>query len=843
MLQLNSKNLKGLTGQEAAEALKKYGLNELPDPKKRTMLKMFLEVLREPMFFLLLASGILYLFLGDIYEAMMLLGAIFIVIGITLYQEQKTENALAALRDLSSPQALVIRDGKQKRIPGREVAVNDLVIISEGERVPADGVLLQTSNLNLDESLLTGESISVRKTSGGSQDQQIHHPGGDNTPFVFSGTLVVRGQGIFQAVSTGQKTEMGKIGRALEDIGSEQTDLQKQTAVVVKNFAFIGLAICVFVFIYYSYTHNDWLNGLLAGLTLAMSMMPEEFPVVMTVFLALGAWRISRKKVLTRRIPAVETLGAITTLCVDKTGTLTMNKMAVEKICIGTKIYETKDLNNLPEKFFDFVRCALLATPVDPFDPMEKAINELGIRTGIVDRQKYEFLKGYPLSDKLLAMSNVWRMDNGETVIAAKGSPEAIMDICHLSDSEKKQVEKQVERLAGQGLRVIGTAKARASEKLPEEQHDFDFEYVGLLGLVDPIRPEVPAAIAECRSAGVKVIMITGDYPGTAKMIAQKIGFGKSEKIMTGSEMENMSEEEFQKKIKNVSIFARIVPEQKLMIVKALKAGQEVVAMTGDGVNDAPALKAADIGIAMGKRGSDVAREASALILLDDNFASIVAAIKMGRRIYDNLKKAITFIFSVHIPIAGISLLSVLMGWPLVLLPVHIVFLEMIIDPACSIVFEMEKAEADLMKRKPRKLNSRLFSYKVMMTGLIQGLAVFAAVALVYSFSLSNGLSENQARVLAYMNLVLGNLGLILINRSRSESIFATLKKPNPALWWVVLSAIFFLAVSMSAQFTRKIFKFDPVSWQDLFYSFAVIAAAIIVSEILKLTLVQRLRK
>ncbi len=838
-------NLYGLNDQEVFERLAQDGYNELPTAKRRTIFNILFEVIREPMFLLLLACGGLYLVLGDVEEALMLLGFVFVVIGITLYQEQKTEKALDALRDLSSPRALVIRNSEQIRIAGREVVRDDIMLVSEGDRVPADAVLLSATSLSVDESLLTGESVPVRKkTWDGIED--MGRPGGDDLPFIYSGTMIVKGQAIARVRSTGAATEMGKIGKALQTLETEDTNLQQQTGSIVKTFAFVGLILCLSVIVIFGLTRGDWLHGFLAGIALAMATLPEEFPVVLTIFLALGAWRISQHKVLTRRVPAIEMLGAATALCVDKTGTLTMNHMTVSKVCVGGKLHDISiRQDNLPEELHPIIEYSILASPTDPFDPMEKAMKELGTRTLLNTEHLHSdwaLQREYPLSEKLLAMSRVWNSPDGnDYIIAAKGAPEAITDLCHLNHEKMGVVQQCIESMANEGLRVIGVARASfKAGDLPEIQHDFDFEFLGLLGLSDPVRPGVPEAVAECHTAGIRVIMITGDYPGTARNIAQQIGLKPLDQIMSGPELDQMDDVELQRRLRSTCIIARAVPEQKLRIVNALKANGEVVAMTGDGVNDAPALKAAHIGIAMGGRGTDVARESAALVLLDDNFASIVAAVRLGRRIFDNLKKAMTYIFSVHIPIAGMSLLPVIFKTPLALLPVHIVFMELIIDPACSVVFEMESDENDIMNRKPRKLDEPLFGRQMILNGLVQGLGVLAIVAAVYFYTLSTGLPESEARMLAFTNLVIGNLGLIFTNRSWTRSIASTLQIPNPALWWVSGAALAFLVLVLSVPFLQELFSFSPIHAWELPLCLMTGFLSILISESVKLPAVQR---
>ena len=834
-------SITGLSEQEAASRLQREGYNELPSTKQRSIFAIAFDVVREPMFLLLVACGAVYLVLGDMQEAIMLLGFVFVVVGITLYQERKTERALEALRDLSSPRALVIRDGGQKRIPGREVTRGDVIVLNEGDRVPADAVLMSCLNLSVDESLLTGESVSVRKTACAGMPE-IGRPGGDDLPFVFSGTLVVKGQGIATVQATGINTEIGKIGKALQSLEVEETSLQRETATIVRNLAFIGLFMCALVVVVYGLTRGNWLNGFLAGITLAMALLPEEFPVVLTVFLALGAWRISQKRVLTRRVPAVETLGAATVLCVDKTGTLTQNRMSVNTLYSNNAFYEVDYLTekSIPEHFHEVVEFSILASQKDPFDPMEKAFKELGnhylARTEHI-HDDWTLVHEYPLSNDLLALSHVWKSPSGnEYVIAAKGSPEAIADLCHCDESQKKEISSAIEIMANEGLRVLGVAKAYFTVTvLPGKQHDFAFEFLGLVGLADPVRPGVAEAVKECHTAGIRVVMITGDYPGTAANIAAQIGLHHTTNIITGQELDSMDDAGLQERIGTVNIFARVVPEQKLRIVNALKAVGEVVAMTGDGVNDAPALKAAHIGIAMGGRGTDVAREASALVLIDDDFSSIVQAVRMGRRIFDNLKKAIAYIFAVHVPIAGMSLLPVVFQWPLVLQPVHIVFLELIIDPACSVVFEAEPEEADVMTRPPRRPDAPLFGARTVGISVLQGLSVLVILLGIYFFALKRGQSEENARALTFTTLIVANLGLIFVNRSWSRTVLATLRSPNTALWWVTGGALLFLGLALYVPFLQQLFRFSLLHPADVALCIAAGVVSIIWFEILKL--------
>ncbi len=837
------KNIRGVSEAEAASRLESEGHNELPSTKKRNMLAIALDVIKEPMFLLLVACGIIYLLLGDIAEALMLLGFVFVVMGITFYQERKTERALEALRDLSSPRARVVRDGVEKRIAGRDVVRGDVIILSEGDRVPADAKIIHCINLSADESLLTGESVPVRKSSLSGKNAESVRPGGDDLPYIYSSTLIVQGYGVAEVICTGIRTEIGKIGKALQSLEQESTFLQKETGKLVKTISVVGLILCSLVVVLYGVINARWLDGFLAGITLAMAILPEEFPVVLTIFLAMGAWRISKKNVLTRRIPAVETLGSATVLCVDKTGTLTMNKMSLSKLFAGEKFFTistgTGEKAVLHENFHELVEYSLLASQIDPFDPMDKAIKETAEKnlseTEHVHRD-WKLMQEYPLSSDLLAISRVWESPSGsEYVIAAKGAPEAIMDLCHLDENRIKELSGKISAMADEGLRVLGVAKSTFKrEGLPEIQHDFRFEFIGFIGLSDPVRQTVPSAIKECHAAGIRVVMITGDYPGTAANIARQIGLVDHFGIITGPEMDAMSDEELKKRIENVCIFARVVPEQKLRIVNAFKSNGEIVAMTGDGVNDAPALKAAHIGIAMGGRGTDVARESAGLVLLDDDFSSIVQAVKIGRRIYDNIQKAVAYIFAVHVPIAGLSLIPILLKWPLILTPVHIVFMELIIDPACSMIFEAEPEESDVMNRKPRNPKAKLFNCRMIVISLLQGVVVLIIVMGVYWVSMMRGQGENEARALAFTSLIVANLGLIMTNRSWTRTIFSTLKTPNAAVSWVFGGAIIFMSIVLFVPSVREIFRFSYLHTIDILICIAAGVISIVWFEIFK---------
>jgi Ca2+-transporting ATPase len=809
---MSLQEISGLTSEQAMQRLSEYGYNELTPHQPRRLSRIAAEVLREPMFVLLLAAGGIYLLLGDISDALMLLGFVVIIIAMTVFQTQKSERVLEALRDLSSPRAQVIRDGKPQRIAGREIVPGDLLLLTEGDRVAADAVLLSCNDLFADESMLTGESAAVRKHAG-KPDMIAREPGGDDQPFVYAGTVLVQGAGIAQVTATGRASAIGQIGKSLEQAQSGDSPLRIQTGQLVRRLAIIAIALCTALVLLYGCTRGHWLNALLAGISLAMSTLPEEFPVILSIFMSLGAWRISQRGVLTRQLGAIETLGATTVLCTDKTGTLTENRMIIRKLYGGGQMLDVHELSDLPEPWHELVEFGILASERDPFDPMERALHELGKRTLTGSEHlhsEWQIVHEYSLSPDLLAMSHVWQgEDQPHHLVAAKGAPEAIIDLCHLPMDQARNIERVASGMADEGLRVLGVARARLQpgstpeRRWPECQHDIGFSFVGLLGLQDPLRPEVADAIAQCREAGIRVVMITGDHARTAQAIARELGLAAGE-VLTGTGLNALSERDLRLRLKEVQVFARIVPQQKLRLVEAFKANGEIVAMTGDGVNDAPALKSAHIGVAMGSRGTDVAREAAALVLLHDDFASLVATVRLGRRIYDNLRRAMSYTLAVHLPIVGMAMLPVLLGEPLLLMPAHIMFLELIIGPACSIFFEAEAEDANIMQRPPRSADEALFPGRRLAISLLQGIAALGVAAAVYGWALSTGHDENTVRALVFTAMVTGNIALVLANRSAN----ALKRQQNPTLRWIVLGTCSGLALTLGVPALRELFHF-----------------------------------
>ncbi|MBI3703673.1 MAG: cation-translocating P-type ATPase [Rhizobiales bacterium] len=835
--------MSGLSAIEARQRLQSEGYNELPHQDRRTPLRIVLEVLREPMLALLLGGGFIYLLLGDLKEALILLVFALLSVAITVIQETRTERVLEALRDLTSPRALVIRDGTRRRIAGREVARGDLIVLAEGDRIPADAVLVQAHDLQVDESLLTGESVPVRKIAATDIPASRARPGGDDLPFVYSGALVVRGSGIAEVVATGPRSEIGKIGQSLHALETEPPRLQVQTARLVRLAALGGAAVSILAVVLYGTLRGGWLDAVLAGITIGMSMLPEEFPVVLTVFMAMGAWRISKARVLTRRAASIETLGSATVLCTDKTGTLTENRMSIAELRLPDgavfRLREATDAT-VPGNFRELALHGLLASAPVPFDPMEKAFHEFA-RDGLkvadgLPGPDWKLAHSYGLRPDLLAMTQLWQTDEDTPsfAVAAKGAPEAVAHLCRLAPAELEAVRHAVDAMAAEGLRVLGVAKAaHEGERWPESQRDFPFVFLGLVGLADPLRPSVPDAVRECRSAGIRVVMITGDYPATARAIAQQAGLDASE-VMTGDAIERLDDSELARRAKTASVFARIMPEQKLRIVQALKSDGEIVAMTGDGVNDAPSLKAAHIGVAMGGRGTDVAREASSIVLLDDDFGSIVTAIRLGRRIYDNVRKAMGFIFAVHVPIAGLALLPLIFGLPIIFSPIHIAFLEMVIDPVCSLVFEAETDEEDVMRRKPRPPEAPLFSWPLVGWSVLQGGLAFGLVGAIFVIAHQRGMPEDEVRALTFFSLVLSIVSLILVNRSFSTSLVAAFRRPNPTLAWIILTIAMILGLSLLWPATSALFRFGPLHADDLALTLAAGGVVLVVLETLK---------
>lgn len=795
----------GLSRDQVASQREKYGENRLPDRENKSIVRLILTIISEPMIFLLLAVVVVYFFLGDWHETVVLALSVVGVVALELYQDSKTERALEALRSLSAPQCQVVRAGEYVTIPSVEVVVGDILIIGEGSRVAADGKLIESSNVAANESILTGESLPVEKTAGGQ---------------VFSGTVITSGHGLVEVTAVGEQTEMGRIGLSLHEIKPEKTLLQKEVGRVVRYIAVAAVFLAMLLTLLFWLLRGDFLHGFLAGLTLSIAILPEEFPVVLSVFMALGAWRLAKSNVLARKNQTIETLGGATVLCTDKTGTLTENRMAINQV-IAASGEEPSDAQRN-----EIIAYGILASQKNPSDPMEEAF--LAAADDLAEiYNSMDIVKEYPLDSHSFSVAQIWGRGGKPEIIALKGAPEEVFRLCRLPSEQQRRLQEIADDAADDGLRVLAIAKA-AAKNIEPSRDDYQYELLGLVGLSDPIRTEAKDAVALAHRAGIKVIMLTGDHTETARRIGREIGLN-TERVITGQEFLSVSEKQQRELVKTTEIYSRVAPNVKLAIITALKQNGEVVAMTGDGVNDGPALKSAHIGIAMGQRGTDVAREASSIVLLDDNFASIVQGVRIGRRIFANLQKAVMYIMIVHIPIAALSIVPVLLGWELILLPIHIVFFEFIIDPACTLVFESETEDEDTMRRPPRRISQSLFSRAVVLESLaIGGLLALMAV-LIHGGMLGSGASSDQARAVTYLTIILANIGMILALSGRKIIRLAVKQRGKNALAIVVVTASVALAAVYSLPFLRNLFKIAPLSPAE----FGLAATAAIIASLL----------
>ena len=824
----------GLTTAEARQRQQQYGKNELTPQKKENFLKKILHVLREPMFLLLLLAAAIYFVLGEPRDGAIMLVFVVGIITIDVVQEWKTDQTLNALKDLSAPRVTVLRDGTEQEIASADLVPGDLMMICEGIKVPADGVVLRCADLCVDESSLTGEAEGVWKVPADTVQEQKDYWRRD---YCYAGTLVTQGTALVEVDRIGAATEYGKIGLGVASAPREDTPLQRQTGKLVRTCAVIAgvLFVLVGAFTWRNLPDHRFadrlIESVLSGVTLAMAMIPEEFPVILTVFLSMGAWRLARKNSLVRRLPSVETLGAVSVLCVDKTGTITMNQMTVQELWTASGTER------------DLVETMGLGCETEAYDPMEKAMLRCCEEHGITRESLFEnkFVTEYAFTNELKMMGHVWRKGDG-LVIAAKGSPERILTICELTDAERAAAETQVNALSSGGLRVIAVAAARPESEaaIPAARTDCRLTLLGLVGLADPPRESVKDDIAVCNRAGIRVVMITGDNGVTASAIAKKIGIPGSGHMITGEALEAMTDEELRKAVQTVSIFSRVIPEHKMRIVKAFKENGEIVAMTGDGVNDAPALKYADIGIAMGKRGSEVSREAADLILMDDNFTTIVETVRDGRRIYDNIRKAVGYVFTIHIPIALSSLLAPFLGiapTALFLLPLHVVLLEVLIDPTCSIVLERQPAERDIMARRPRNPQEKLLTAGLLGKSVLQGLTVFAASFGAYFITLA-GKADNAptARAVGLAVIMLANLFLVQVNSSDRDLAVRSIARlaKDGVMWAVNLGTLALLGLILYTPLSVYL-KLAPLTGGQALTALALAAGSVLWYELVKI--------
>ena len=835
-MEADRKSLIGLTEKEAQTLLEQYGANELEPGKTQSFFKKALEIICEPMFLLLIAASVIYFLLGQARDGAVMLVFVAGIISIDIIQEWKTDKTLRALKNLSTPRVTVIRDGKQRELDSKELVPGDIMLIQEGVKIPADGVILRQSDLRTDESTLTGEAEGVWKVPYTGEEQADDYWHRDTC---YAGTLVTQGSATVRVTKTGALTEYGKIGTAVSGTEDKKTPLQKQTAGIVKTSA--GIAAFLFALVgavtYLNLPEyalgNRLVESVLAGITLTMAMIPEEFPVILTVFLSMGAWRLARKNALVKHLPSVETLGAVTVLCVDKTGTITQNRMTVS---------ETWASDGDEKQLCEIMG---LACETQTYDPMEKAMLSYCETLGITKEHLFgdDLITEYAFTDELKMMGHVWHHES-EIILAAKGSPEHLLSLCAMKDAEKQAAEEKVKALSQKGLRVIavGMLKPNKPEDIPSNLSDARLDFCGLVGLYDPPRVGVKDDIVVCTDAGIRVVMITGDNGITAASIARQVGITGDSGIITGDMLDAMDDEQLCEMVKSARIFSRVRPEHKMRIIKALKANGEIVAMTGDGVNDAPALKSADIGISMGQRGSEVSREAADLILMDDRFSTIVETVRDGRRIFDNIRKAVGYVFTIHIPIAFSALLAPMLGIVpenVFLLPLHVVLLELVIDPTCSIVLERIPAENTIMKRPPRHPGEKLLTRRILLKSIFQGLAILSASFGAYYWTLQSAPSEAVlARGMGLAVILISNLLLVFVNASDTESLLVSVRHTirEKTVWIAALGIILMLAIILYTP-VNVFLKLGALSAPEFLTAIGLAAAAVLWYEPVKAVL------
>ena len=789
----------GLSDAEVQAARSVHGTNALEAAESSGFWKALRTAFTEPMFLLLVAAATIYFILGELNEALFMLAAIVLISAISLYQDHRSRRALEALKQFTQPKARAIRNNHLVEVPTVELVKGDHVVVAEGELVPADGQVVHANDFSVNESILTGEAFSVPKSVGT-----------DNAGRVYRGTQAIGGLAVVLIKAVGQETEIGRIGRSLSSIDDSRSPLERQIQRFVRNMAIIGSVFFLIVWGFNFIASGDWLDSLLKGLTLAMSILPEEIPVAFTTFMALGAWRMMRMGVLVKQAKTVETLGAATVICTDKTGTITENRMELALVQARGSATPIAQADWSSPKARHLIATAMWASEPVPFDPMEIALHEAYARSTEHDRRTaFRMVHEYPLSGRPPMMTHVFANDLGERIIAAKGAPEAILACSDLSDAEEREVMAQVHAFAVQGYRVLAVGEATmADEAWPSEQQRFRVSYLGLVAFHDPPKKNIAQVFHDFGAAGIRTVIITGDNAVTATAIAEQVGFARMGEAVNGEAVHAMDEATLQRTVRERNLFTRMFPEAKLRVVKALKAQGEIVAMTGDGVNDGPALKAAHIGIAMGQRGSELAKEAAALVLLDDDLGRMVDAVAQGRRIYGNLKKAIQYIISIHIPIILTVALPLLLGWiyPNIFTPVHVIFLELLMGPTCSIAYESEPLEPGSMNRRPRRAELTFLSWNELRTSLAQGIMITIGVLGCYQYAIMNDLGENLTRTLVFTSLVVANIGLTLVNRSFEHSILSTIAYRNTLLRAIVLGTAALLIALLYVPLLRDFF-------------------------------------
>ncbi|KGO78761.1 haloacid dehalogenase [Flavobacterium beibuense F44-8] len=758
--------LKGLSSQEVEQSREKHGSNAINFKKENRIIMALKDLVKEPMIILLLVAAAIYFISGDIGDGIFMAASILLVATISLYQESRSRNALEKLKSYTRPHCKVIRNGEEQTINNEELVIDDLMIVEEGSSVAADGIIVQANDFSVNESVITGESFPVSKDEN-KEDKEV-----------YSGTIVVSGLAVARVTAIGIGTRLGQIGQSLEDISSEKTPLEKQIANFVKKMVIIGAVVFIAVWVFNYINSGNIVDSLLKSLTLAMSILPEEIPVAFTTFMALGAWRLMKAGIIVKQMKTVETLGSATVICTDKTGTITENKMTLARVAAFPNLIINKPgEDNLNPDDKQLISYAMWASEPIPFDPMETALHEAYLKLGEDKRPDFKMVHEYPLGGKPPMMTHIFEDSNGNRIIAAKGAPEAMMEVSGLTNYEKEKVNSTITQLAENGFRVLGVGHTVFDgNNFPEHQQDFKFRFNGIVAFYDPPKENISSVFQSFYDAGIEVKIVTGDNALTTASIAKQVGFKDYDKTLSGDELMKLTDEELKDKVMHTAIFTRMFPEAKLKIINALKACNQVVAMTGDGVNDGPALKTAHIGIAMGKKGTEIAKDAASLILPDDNLAKMVDAIAMGRKIYTNLKKAIQYIISIHIPIILTVFIPLAAGWiyPNIFTPVHVIFLELIMGPTCSIIYENEPMEKNTMNHKPRPFTATFFNLGELLTSIIQGLAITAGTIGVYLYAVSLNLTESHVRTMVFVTLISANIFLTLVNRSFYYSLITS---------------------------------------------------------------------
>ncbi|MBB2950615.1 cation-translocating P-type ATPase [Sphingobacterium sp. JUb56] len=812
------KDLKGLTENQVKQSVEKYGYNDLKTKRNNGTWRLLINIVKEPMLILLIMISVIYLVVGNYAEAYFMFAAVIFVSGISFYQDSRSRNAMQALEKLNEPLSKVIRDGQIVAIKTHEIAVGDLCLTEEGQIINADGRIVHSNDFSVNESSLTGESLSVFKDVGSTDNK------------VYSGTITVSGLAVFEVQEIGEQTKLGKIGHSIASITEEKSPLQLQIERFVKKMALVGLVVFLLVCLANYFQTKSFVDSLLNGLTLAMSILPEEIPVAFTTFMALGAWRLMRDGVIIKKSSIVETLGSTTVICTDKTGTITENTMHLVAVYSETGQLTANEQDYHMPEIASVIQTAMWASEPVPFDPMEKELHRLYEETEKNDRRAlFELFHEYPLEGKPPMMTHLFRNNKGERIIAAKGAPEAILEVSRLADEKKESLRVLVEQFGQKGYRVLGVASATyGSDEFPEKQQDFPFDFVGFVVFYDPPKKGIEKVFQQIYEAGIKVKMITGDNSNTAGSIAAQAGIKNASAHIEGKELIVLSEEQLDKKVQEVTLFARMYPEAKLAVVKSLKRQGEVVAMLGDGVNDAPALKAAHIGVAMGHKGTEIAKAAAAVVLIEDDFSKLVLAIAAGRRIYANIKKAIQYIISIHIPIILTVSLPLFLGWvyPQIFTPIHVIFLELVMGPTCSIVYENEPMEKNAMQRKPRPISETFLNWKELMISVVQGLVITAGVLFIYQYTVRQGGDEKTVRSMVFTTLIFANILLSFINRSFYYYIYETITYKNRLIYYITGITLLFMLMMLYVKPVSDFFSMTDLGFKQLMFCLSIAAVS-----------------